>query len=169
MHVIVLVAMDTNRGIGINNQLPWHIPEDLIRFKQQTTGQAIIMGRKTWESLPKAPLPNRLNIVLSRNPDAFNVPVPVVSTLAAGIRTAQEAGVSTTYIIGGATVYQQTIQEKIATQLIITQVSGSWECDTHFPDPEPFYQLDHVEDRFVSQSITCTIERWTINSNHPKF
>ena len=167
MNVVVLVAMDTNRGIGINNQLPWHIPEDLVRFKQQTSDQAIIMGRKTWESLPKAPLPNRLNIVLSRNPKALNLSVPAVSTLEDGIAIAQEQeGVSTIYIIGGSTVYQQAIEEQIATELIITQVSGTWECDTFFPNPAPTYQFSHTITYFNSNNIACRIEQWTRNISY---
>lgn len=169
MPVIVLVAMDNQRGIGLNNNLPWHLPEDLIRFKKQTTGHAIIMGRKTWESLPKAPLPNRLNIVLSKNPDALGLPVPTASTLAEGIKLSEGSGLSTTYIIGGSSVYKLAIETQLATHLIITQVSGTWPCDTYFPNPEPFYQLSHVEDQFVSQSINCTVECWTINPNHSKF
>ncbi|MBD98126.1 MAG: dihydrofolate reductase [Candidatus Marinamargulisbacteria bacterium] len=168
MAIIVLVAMDTQRGIGINNKLPWHIPEDLIRFKKQTTGQAIIMGRKTWESLPKAPLPNRLNIVLSKNPDTLNLPVPTVSTLADGIKLSERLGVSTTYIIGGSSVYKLAIETQLATHLMITQLSGTWACDTHFPNPEPFYQLSHVKDQFMSQSIECTVECWTINPSHSR-
>ena len=168
MKVVVLVAMDANRGIGINNQLPWHIPEDLVRFKQQTSGQAIIMGRKTWESLPKAPLPNRLNIVLSRNPGALDIAAPVVSTLADGIAVAQSHGVSTAYIVGGSAVYQQAIEHQLATELIITQVSGTWECDTFFPNPKPFYKLNQIKEGFVSQTIACQIESWTIDSNHSK-
>ena len=65
MHVHLIWAQDKNGVIGVNGQLPWHIPEDLYNFKRLTSGHPIVMGRKTWESLPFKPLPNRRNIVLS--------------------------------------------------------------------------------------------------------
>jgi dihydrofolate reductase len=75
----LVVAIDANNGIGINNQLPWHLPEDLAHFKRTTSGHPIIMGRKTFDSIGR-PLPNRRNIVITRNPDWQHAGVEAVTS-----------------------------------------------------------------------------------------
>lgn len=115
----IIVAMDKNRLIGANGKLPWHLPSDLRFFKETTSGQIVVMGSKTFESIGK-PLPNRINMVLSRkNGCTIN-------------RVLDLAGDNDIFIIGGANVYEQFIT--IADRLIITHINSEFVGDTYFPE-----------------------------------
>jgi hypothetical protein len=98
----IVVAIDAQRGIGINNTLPWHLPEDLAHFKRTTTGHPIIMGRKTFDSIGR-PLPNRRNIVVTRNQDWRHDGVEAVTSLAAAIALVHDVS---SCIIGGAQIFR---------------------------------------------------------------
>jgi len=121
--------MDRNRGIGVNNQLPWRLPEDLAHFKRTTTGHPIIMGRKTFESIGR-PLPNRRNIVVTRNPDWQAKGVEAVSSPQAACGLIAEG--EQAFIIGGAELFVQTFP--LADCLIVTEIDAAYPCDTFFPD-----------------------------------
>jgi dihydrofolate reductase len=124
----LIVAMDRKRGIGIANQLPWKLPEDLAHFKRTTTGHAIIMGRKTFDSIGR-PLPGRRSIVVTRNPDWRHEGTQVAATpeqACALARHEQEA-----FIIGGAEIFEQTIA--LADRMIVTEIDAEFDCDTFFP------------------------------------
>ncbi len=123
----LIVAMDAQRGIGIDNRLPWRLPEDLAHFKRLTTGHPILMGRKTFESIGR-PLPNRRNIVLSSNPDWQHDGVECAATMAAALALAPD---QTVYVIGGAQIY--TLALPLATTVIVTEIAATFDCDTFFP------------------------------------
>jgi dihydrofolate reductase len=140
----IVVAMDADRGIGRGGSLPWHIPADLKRFKAVTTaaplGQhnAVIMGRKTWESLPDKfrPLPGRQNIVLSLQP---SYPVPEGVWLAASLslaltRAQSDPQIASIFVIGGADVIRQAMAMPACTKIHLTQVLGKADCDVFLPD-----------------------------------
>lgn len=124
----IIVAADQERGIGINNTLPWKLPEDLAHFKRLTTGHAIIMGRKTFESIGR-PLPNRRNIVVTRNADWRHDGVETVHSLPEARQLV--AGDAEAFIIGGAQVYSQALD--VADQVVLTEVGATFACDAHFP------------------------------------
>ncbi|MRW83709.1 dihydrofolate reductase [Pseudoduganella sp. FT26W] len=124
----IIVATDAQRGIGINNTLPWKLPEDLAHFKRLTTGHPIIMGRKTFDSIGR-PLPNRRNIVITRNADWRHDGVEVVGSIEAAIALLDGAE---GFVIGGAEIYKQSLQ--LADQLIITQIAHTFDCDAFFPE-----------------------------------
>lgn len=128
--ITIIAAIDLNNGIGKNNQLIWHLPADLKRFKSKTTGHHIIMGRKTFESLGK-PLPHRTTIVISRN-NHFEVPEGciLVNSLKEALIIASND--SSPFIIGGAEIYQEAML--IAEKLEITQVHHTFEADVFFPE-----------------------------------
>jgi dihydrofolate reductase len=127
-HALTLVvAIDAQRGIGVNNTLPWHLPEDLAHFKRVTSGHPIIMGRKTFDSIGR-PLPNRRNIVVTRNPGWRHEGVEAVTSLAAAVAL---AGGERAFIIGGAQIFAESMG--IADQMIITEIGHTFECDTFFP------------------------------------
>lgn len=138
MEVILIAAVAKNRVIGIHNQLPWHLPEDLKHFRELTRGHAVLMGRKTWESLPVAfrPLPGRRNVVLSRQktlePVTLFEGAEVYSTLELALAHLSEVGVERLFVIGGAEVYQQSIG--LAQGLEMTEVDMSPEGDAWFPE-----------------------------------
>jgi len=128
--ISLMVACARNKAIGKDNTIPWHAPEDLKAFQRETIGGAIIMGRNTWDSLPFKPLKNRLNIVVSSNPDAADL---VCSSLQAAVAEARAQGYQRIYGIGGFGIYRDMLA--IADRLLITEVDLEIEdADTFFPD-----------------------------------
>lgn len=129
----MIASVGENNELGRNGDLCWHIREDLRHFKEITMGGAVIMGRKTWESLPKKPLPGRTNIVVTRS-DVFDAPGALK---AASIEQAvEQARGLDAFIIGGESVYRQAIP--FATRLEITRILASDpEADTFFPEISP--------------------------------
>jgi dihydrofolate reductase len=125
--IALIVAIDQNKAIGKDNQLLWHLPKDLSFFKNVTSGNAIIMGRKTFESIGKA-LPNRRNIVISTQKDLQYAGAEITSTLNAAIEL---VGNADCYIIGGGSIYQQSLT--LVDRLYITKVAANFEADTFFP------------------------------------
>lgn len=123
--------MDQQRGIGVNNTLPWRLPEDLAHFKRLTTGHPILMGRKTFESIGR-PLPNRRNIVLSANPAWQHEGVERGASLSEALAL---AGPGTVYVIGGAQIYQLALAQ--ASTVIVTEIGATFDCDAFFPPLDP--------------------------------
>jgi len=127
---VILAAMATNRTIGLNNALPWYLPEDLKHFKQLTIGHVVVMGRHTFDSIGR-PLPNRTNVVLSRQ---HNLSIPGVFT-ASSIQEVQERFATEDrpiFIIGGANLYQQTLP--LCQRLYLTEIQQDFAGDTFFPE-----------------------------------
>ena len=129
MLVSIIAAMDRNRLIGRENQLPWHLPADLAHFKQVTMGKPIIMGRKTYESIGRA-LPGRTNIVLTRSSDFNAEGVLTANTLEQALN--HVSAEDEVMIIGGSTIYELTLPR--ADRLYLTYVEDSFEGDAWFPD-----------------------------------
>ncbi len=128
MRLSIVVAMDDNRLIGNNNQLPWHLPADLAYFKKLTTGKSILMGRKTYDSIGR-PLPNRRNIVITRNSKISISGCEVVSSIEkALILTKDEDEVM---VIGGASLCEQLLPQ--VNRLYITKIDGEFEGNIYFP------------------------------------
>lgn len=147
--VYIIVAIDKKRGMGYQGRLPWHLPQELQYFQETTTDTAdrskrnmVIMGRTSFEALPESrrPLPNRLNVILSRNFD-YKVPgILVRRSLSEAIESADE-DIETIYIIGGAKVCAAALQEGLVDGLYITHVDKEFLCDTFFPEiPAEFSQ-----------------------------
>lgn len=130
-HLTLVVAMDAERGIGIDNQLPWRLPEDLAHFKRVTLGHPIVMGRKTFESIGR-PLPGRRNIVVTRNPDWRHDGVEVAASLEDAVALLGEARAS---IIGGAQIFAQSLD--LADRMIVTHIERAYHCDAFFPEIDP--------------------------------
>ncbi len=133
--MIAAIASE-NRALGLNGRLIFHIPEDLKRFKKITSGSAIIMGRKTFESIGQV-LPNRTNIIITRDPEYYVEDGEVVASLEEALRRAQ--GDDEIFIIGGGQIYQEAI--KLADKLYLTVVEGSPEADVFFPDYSEFKKV----------------------------
>ena len=123
----IIVATDALGGIGINNTLPWRLPEDLAHFKHLTSGHPIIMGRKTFESIGRA-LPNRRNIVITGNPEWRRDGVESAASLDAALAL---VGPGPAFIIGGAQVFAEAIER--VDRLIVTEIAKTFDCDTFFP------------------------------------
>ena len=131
MKISLLVAMDENRGIGIENRLPWHISTDLKRFKKLTMGHCIILGRKTYESIGR-PLPGRRMIVLTRNPAYQANGCLIAHSLDEAINLARVSGESEVFVIGGSEIFSQVID--IADRVYLTLVHTRSNVDVYFPD-----------------------------------
>lgn len=129
MIISIIAAMDNNRLIGNNNQLPWHLPADFAHFKSVTMGKPIIMGRKTFESIGK-PLPGRSNIVLSRNPDVCYEGAECVSSFDDALAAVPD--VEEVMIIGGSSIYEMLLPQ--ADRMYITYVDNEFKGDAWFPD-----------------------------------
>jgi dihydrofolate reductase len=129
LELAIIVARAKNGVIGINNTLPWRLPEDLKHFKNTTLGHPIIMGRNTWESLGKA-LPGRRNIVVSRNPDYEASGAEVFTSLENAIDAC--TGNEKVFIIGGAQIYDEALA--YVDKLIITEVDVDVDGDAFFPN-----------------------------------
>lgn len=130
--IVIIAAVAANRAIGKGNALVCKIPEDLVRFRQLTEGGAVVMGRKTWESLPSQvrPLPNRRNIVISRQSDFVANGATVVCSLNAALESLNEY--QQIFIIGGEQIYKAAMP--LANRLEITEVDVTPEADTWFPE-----------------------------------
>lgn len=128
--VKILVACDENRVIGKNNELIWHLPADLKRFKELTTGNVIIMGRKTYDSIGR-PLPNRINIVVTRQSDFKKEGVIVVNSLEEAILKGKSLHRGDIYIVGGAEIYQQALH--VVEEIDLTLIHDIFEGDAFFP------------------------------------
>ena len=130
----IIAAVARNGVIGKDNQLLWHLPEDMRHFRETTRGKPVIMGRKTWESLPDAfrPLPGRNNIVVSRNPAYQPAGASLASTLNDAILKAGDA--EEVFVIGGAELYRLALP--IADRLYLTEIDQDFEGDASFPDIE---------------------------------
>lgn len=129
MNLTLIVAMAKNRVIGKNNDLIWHFPEDLKRFKRLTSGHHIIMGRKTFESVGR-PLPNRTNIIITRQPNYQAEGCLVAGSLEGAIKLIKDD--LQPFIVGGAEIYRQSLD--FAQTLEITLIEAEYEGDTFFPE-----------------------------------
>jgi dihydrofolate reductase len=131
--ISIIVAVSEDWGIGKDNKLLWHIPEDLKRFKRLTTGNAIIMGKKTWESLPRRPLPERKNIVLTDIPlEQIEGSITAYSIDDALNKCEKDTEI---FIIGGGSIYRQFMA--VADRLYITHVHKKAHADVYFPEIDP--------------------------------
>ena len=132
MDKIIIAAVAENRVIGKNGDIPWHIPEDLQHFKEKTEGSTVVMGRKTFQSLPDSftPLPNRENIILTTSDfSPEDESVELANSLEEAWEKAKNEKI---YIIGGAGIYKQTLED--ADKMVLTEIHKEYEGDTYFPD-----------------------------------
>lgn len=171
--VAFVVAMDQQRGIGKNNQLPWHLPGDLKHFKAKTLGGVVLMGRKTYESMGR-PLPGRANWVLTNNSQwqpideqhqaEVGVAHDLTTLLERGADEAEARGQNTLLVIGGANLFEQTLS--ICDRIELTRVETDAGCDTFFPAIPPEFKTSWSSDmqqdsksglRYTFQTLTRNV------------
>lgn len=152
MMISLIVAHDPNRVIGLNNEMPWHIPGDLAYFKNKTMGKAMVMGRKTFESIGRV-LPGRKNIVITRNPSYKVEGADVVSTIEEAINLAKDFH-EEVMIIGGEQIFRAVLPK--ADRLYITFIQNVFEGDTFFPaySSDEWVLVDTSEDFQTPEGIT---------------
>ncbi|RWU04870.1 dihydrofolate reductase [Pedobacter chitinilyticus] len=158
--ISIVVAISENNAIGKDNQLLWHLPSDLKHFKNITTGHTIIMGRKTYDSIGK-PLPNRRNIIITRQKDLNLEGVEVVNSLEEALSLSKDE--EEVFIIGGAEIYKQAVA--VSHRIYLTRVHQEFEADAFFPelDHETWREIekvDHLPDEKNKFAYTfSTLER----------
>lgn len=145
MILSMIAALDERGGIGLKNNIPWHLPGDLSQFKKLTMGHYLILGRKTYQSIGK-PLPGRKMIVLSRDPE-FKLPGnQVVSSFEEGLQIARDAGEKELFVIGGAAIYQLALP--MADRMYLTRVHSTSQADVFFPEFDSVNWLKICEQDF---------------------
>lgn len=139
MRISMIAAMATDRIIGLDNKMPWHLPADLMFFKRVTLGKPVVMGRKTYQSIGR-PLPGRLNIVLTRDKNLVIEGVECVQTIEQAVKLVGD--IDELMIIGGATIYEQFLPQ--ADRLYLTFIDLKTQGDTQFPDYQQIAQWHEV-------------------------
>lgn len=130
--VTIIAAMAEDRVIGVDNTIPWHISADFKHFKSVTMGKPMVMGRKTFESLPGV-LPGRTHIVVSRRGFAADG-VKSAASLEEGIALAQAENSEEVFIIGGAQIYTQALQQNLVNRMVLTEIHERYDGDAFFPE-----------------------------------
>ena len=153
--VSIIVAKSKNNVIGSNGSIPWSVPKDLKYFKELTEGNTVIMGRKTYESLPenKKPLPNRINIVITRDSNFKANGCIVVGSLEEALLKADNK--NDTFIIGGGEIYKQALN--FVDKIYITEINEEFVGDTYFPKLSDKWDLITVEENKECNFMTYSI------------
>lgn len=131
----LIVAISKNRAIGKNNDLIWHLPADMKFFSETTKGAIVLMGRKNWESIPDKyrPLPNRLNLVITRDPSFNDSGCEVFNSIEEAINKYSNDN-RDLFIIGGGQIYAYCLDHNLVDEMLITHIDESFEADTFFPE-----------------------------------
>jgi dihydrofolate reductase len=152
MKRIIIAAVAENGAIGKDNDLIWHLPDDMQFFKVQTVGKPVVMGRKNYESIPPRyrPLPGRENVIITRNPNYEAPGCIIFHDIEAALDALQKEGNNEAYIIGGSEIYKLALQKNLVDEMLLTQIHESFEADAFFPEFTP--------------------DEWTVEvlSKHPK-
>lgn len=161
MSVKIIVAYCKGNGIGKNNSLPWYIPQDLKHFAKLTKGSnnnMVVMGRNTWDSLPKKPLPKRFNAILSNHLIIDNETTKTFNSIQQMLEFSRHHGYETIWIIGGAEVYKTVLEFDMVEEIHVSEIDEEHDCDVYFPEIlADKYKL--VLEREVGEKICYKIYR----------
>ena len=167
MKISVICGMCKGRGIGANGTLPWHFKQDLRFFQRITIGNkyqhnGILMGRKTWESLPFKPLPYRESFVVSQTMGYSSY---VYKDIYNAIHTAKGRGVDNLFIIGGETIYREVIKHQIPNYIYLTEIDKYFECDTFFPKipTDVYHEISRVVKHEKDTKLTFKMYKNMVN------
>ena len=157
MKVSLIVAVAENGVIGKNNDLIWNLPKDMRFFKETTIGHHVIMGRKNFESIPERfrPLPNRTNVVITRQSNYQAEGCVVVNSLEAALEVAQENGDKEPFIIGGGQIYKLALKGNLVDKIYLTKVHQAFDGDTFFPKLSVEWQEISREDHEADEKHAC--------------
>ena len=175
MNFAIVVAIDQEAGIGKEGKLPWHLPGDLKHFKELTCRtkdpsqvNAVIMGRKTWDSLPAKfkPLPQRLNIVITHNhglsfPDGVLKAESLSKALDLLSQPQWKQKIESLFVIGGAQLYQAAIEDPGCRKIFLTQIQSRFQCDTFFPDFKERFKLTKESPKQMDGKIEFSLLEYT--------
>jgi len=162
-NVTIIAAMARNNGIGIANRMPWHVPEDMAQFKRLTMGEPVIMGRKTFESLPlnsrtgERVLTGRQMLVVTRDPHFKASEVMAVRSLEDALTACGDRQI---FIIGGGQIYKEAMDKDLVDDMILTRFNKVASCDTFFPEPCPSRYTPVVFSSHQSGKLAFKYEYW---------
>ena len=145
--ITIIAAIAKNNALGKDNDLIWHLPADLKRFKKVTSGHHILMGRNTFESIGK-PLPNRTTIIITRNKEYFKDGCLIANSIEEAIELVENK--DEIFIIGGAQIYKETIEKNLADRLDITLVHHEFEADVFFPEIDLTIWEEAARENFIA-------------------
>ena len=147
MVVSLIVAVSENKVIGKDNDLVWHLPNEMKLFKDTTKGHFVIMGRRNYESIPHKyrPLPSRTNVIVTRQDDYKAEGCLVVNSVEKAIELAQKAGDKEPFIIGGGQIYKHAIKNNLVDRIYLTRVHTEIDGDTYFDDLDDSWKLVHTD------------------------
>ena len=171
MTFALVVAADEGGGIGKNGELPWRLPGDLAFFRRQTTAtldqkkrNAVIMGRRTWESVPDRfrPLPSRLNVVVTHDPNYDTAGKAIVATSLEDVLSRARAApdIETLFIIGGGVLYRDALAHPACQTVYLTRIEGHRDCDAFFPPLEASFVLAEASARHEENGVGYVFQRW---------
>lgn len=172
MRFHLIAALDKNRGIGKNGAMPWSLKSELKHFKTLTTQakegkqNVVIMGRKTWESLPQSvkPLPGRLNVVVSRQQYLVPPSVHVAHSFQGALQwlnqEKERLGIDRVFVMGGGQLYQEAIGHECVGKLYLTVIQEAWECDTWFPEFKHRFSLLECSQPVEENGVVYRFETW---------
>jgi len=161
MALNLIFARARNGVIGRNNTLPWHLPEDLAHFKATTLGQPVIMGRKTWDSLPVKfrPLPGRMNIVVTRQTDWHSDGAHVVHSVDEALQACPTE--AQPWVIGGAELYRLAMP--LATRVVVTEIDADYEGDAFAPELDASWQEASRTTHVAANGLHYSLVNWVRN------
>jgi dihydrofolate reductase len=161
MALNLIFARARNGVIGHNNTLPWHLPEDLAHFKATTLGQPVIMGRKTWDSLPVKfrPLPGRMNIVVTRQTDWQSDGAHVVHSVDEALQACPAD--AQPWVIGGAELYRLAMP--LATRVVVTEIDADYEGDAFAPELDASWQEASRTTHVAANGLHYSLVNWVRN------
>jgi dihydrofolate reductase len=161
MALNLIFARARNGVIGHNNTLPWHLPEDLAHFKATTLGQPVIMGRKTWDSLPVKfrPLPGRMNIVVTRQTDWHSDGAHVVHSVDEALQACPTE--AQPWVIGGAELYRLAMP--LATRVVVTEIDADYEGDAFAPELDASWQEASRTTHVAANGLHYSLVNWVRN------
>lgn len=167
MEIALIYARAANGTIGKNGAMPWHLPEDLAHFKRLTTGCPVIMGRKTWDSLPARfrPLPGRRNIVITRQADWSENGVQRASSLPEALQMCEQA--PTVWVMGGAQIYAQALP--LATRVEVTEIAQDFDGDAFAPLLGPEWQATAREEHVSAGGLAFGFVRYQRLNSETRF
>ena len=157
----IIVALCKNYGIGLNNKLPWKIRHDLIYFKNKTIGDgnnAVLMGKNTWNSLPKKPLPNRMNCVLSTSLNLDTNNSKSFKNSKDFDEYIEKNNFDDVWVIGGEKIYNKYIYHPKVNELYITKIRNDILCDTYFPEIPFYFELSETSKTYNQKNIQFCFE-----------
>lgn len=182
MIINIIAAVTRRGGIGLNNNIPWNLKSEMAHFKKLTVGDgnnSVIMGKNTWDSLNRKSLINRKNIVISPTLKDFQDDVTVVNSLDEALEHCKQEKIYKNWIIGGARLYDDALNNHLISNVHITRVETDIVCDTFFPHIHNDYNIYRVDKWIVENNIRFRFENYriknlstqihqAINNNHPE-